>query len=262
MRKLAFLLSFLLLCQSAFAGVDFDEVDDLLSCGSDTSLDNLGSLSYYVRFIADDGGEGDLGSLIHKSVSGTTIKSFRIENRGGASGTATLTMTATYTGVILSVTPGDNSITFGAEHSAIFAWGGLGATPHIYVDGVEVASYRLQQAGTTAESTDASGTFTIGARVDGAQVFNGIIREVAVWTSEVTAGEANHLHNARTRHLPLQIQPSNLRAYWTLDDEEEGTSADGDTFSDKLAGTNTCTGDDGANNTGLTAKAESVLSYP
>ena len=44
--------------------------------------------------------------------------------------------------------------------------------------------------------------------------------------------------------------------------EPDGTSADGDSFLDKSSNANSCTGDDGAGNTGLTALAESVLSYP
>jgi hypothetical protein len=49
--------------------------------------------------------------------------------------------------------------------------------------------------------------------------------------------------------------------YWPLDNQPDGTAADGDTYRDRV-GTNNGTGSDGANNTGLTNIAEKVLSYP
>lgn len=260
-KIISILICLMLLCSPGWSGVDFDSTDDILSCGSGSSLDNLGSFSVYVRFVADTGGEGNLGAFFHKSPAGSTVKSFRIENRGGASGTATVTMTAVYTGVPLSVTPSDNSITFGQETTAIFSWGGLGTTPHIYINGVE-PSYRLQQAGTVAETSEATNNFSIGAREDGSQTFDGIIRELAVWTEPISAAEAVLIHNSQTRYLPLQIQPSALNAYWVLADQPDGSSGDGKVFLDMTPNANTCTGNDGANNTGLTAKAEGVLTYP
>jgi len=66
--------------------------------------------------------------------------------------------------------------------------------------------------------------------------------------------------------IAKQIQPSNLRLYWPLDEVADGTSADGSTFRDEedgdKDGDKDGTGDDGANNTGLTARAGEVLSYP
>jgi hypothetical protein len=47
-----------------------------------------------------------------------------------------------------------------------------------------------------------------------------------------------------------------------MDDQEAGTSADGDTVRDLSGNGNNGTGNDGADNTGLTWTQETVLSYP
>ena len=101
----------------------------------------------------------------------------------------------------------------------------------------------------------------IGSRDDG-NFFEGTYSEFAIWTSILTDAEIPMLYNAKVKGLPLQIQPSNLEMYLPLDDLPSGTSADGDTFVDRTGNGFDGTGDDGANDSGLTVVGEDLLSYP
>jgi len=135
--------------------------------------------------------------------------------------------------------------------------GAVDADPVSVINGVLQNTTELDIP-TGTISPDTTGTFSI---YDGGAASPGVVHEVAVWTTVLTQAQMEQLTIARTRHMPLQINTANLLAYWVLDDEEEGSSADGDTFRD-YKGTHTCTGNDGANNTGLTARAEQAVSYP
>jgi len=123
----------------------------------------------------------------------------------------------------------------------------------LYVDGTNTATVAISIVSTT--------DFNIGKRGDGV-FLNCIVTDVAIWTTVLTDAEISLLADSKIKRIPLQIQSSSLVVYLPLDDEEDGSSSDGDTFRDLSGNGNNGTGDDGANNTGLTAKAEEVLSYP
>jgi hypothetical protein len=91
--------------------------------------------------------------------------------------------------------------------------------------------------------------------------FSGLFNDFSVWKTDLSDAEINQLYNSRIKYLPLQIKAVNLMAYWPMDDGANGTSADGDTVRDLSGNGNNGTGDDGANNTGLTWQAEGILSY-
>ncbi len=137
-------------------------------------------------------------------------------------------------------------------------------TAKIYVNGVEKDSVAVANE----PIYDApAGRFFIGAGGDAGggleDPFEGIVTECAAWDVELTVNEIKLLANSRVKRMPLQIRPANLKVYYPLNDQPDGTSGDGDTFVNRVSpGTVDGTGDNGANNTGLTAKAEEVLSYP
>lgn len=137
-----------------------------------------------------------------------------------------------------------------------------GNTGFVYVDNVEVASGSLAAINNMATFTNdflVGALNNVGAPLD---YYLGDLDELAIWTQALSANERANLASSRIKYMPLQIQPANLKAYWPMDDEPDGTSADGDTLRDLSGNGNDGTGDDGANNTGLTWKAEEVLSYP
>lgn len=129
-------------------------------------------------------------------------------------------------------------------------------TSILYKNGVQIGTIT-----TMAATIDSSRDMVIGNRYDINRDYDGTINEVAIWSVVLSQSEIDQLYNSQVKRMPLQIQPSNLEGYWALDEEEDGSSADGDTFRDLSGNGIDGTGNDGANNTGLTAKAEEILSY-
>ena len=128
----------------------------------------------------------------------------------------------------------------------------------MYVDGVE-CSYDLTTNGTGSEDAH-DGTWQIGARsADDSVNFDGDIWECYYFDKVLSQAEITLLASSKVKRIGLQI--SNVLAYFPMDDEPDGTSFDGDTVSN-YAGSINGTGVDGGNDAGLTAVAESVLSYP
>lgn len=109
----------------------------------------------------------------------------------------------------------------------------------------------------------------IGARTASASTYNasltefftGRISEFAIWNIALTTDEIEIIGNSYIKQMPLQVQSSNLVTYVPMDDSNDGTSGDGQSYVDLSGNNNNPTGNDGANNTGLTNKAEEVLSY-
>ncbi len=82
-----------------------------------------------------------------------------------------------------------------------------------------------------------------------------IISEYSAWNIALSATEISQLYIGGLRRLPLQIQSSKLVLDLSLDDVPDGQNADGRTFRDLSGNGNDATGDDGANNTGMTGLA-------
>jgi hypothetical protein len=88
--------------------------------------------------------------------------------------------------------------------------------------------------------------------------------EIAIWQASTvfTTTEIANLASSYTKRIPTQIRLANQIFYLPTDDQEAGSAANGDTVRDLSGNANNGTGDDGANNTGLTWSEEKVLSYP
>lgn len=127
----------------------------------------------------------------------------------------------------------------------------------IFIDSVGTGS----PVSTSGSITDGTAELEFG-RYNSSNPFDGILSDVVFYSVVLSQAEINQLYNSRIKYMPLQIQPSNFIGYWPMNDGSDGTSADGDTIRDLSGNGNDGTGDDGANNTGLTWKAEEVLSYP
>lgn len=125
----------------------------------------------------------------------------------------------------------------------------------LWFDGVIVATSSAQ---TNCAEDAGSGNFHIGTSEFGGgpeREFDGIISDVAVWDRVLSDEEIQLYYNSKKKRFILQA-PTNLLAYYPLDDEEDGTSIASDTFVNMdTPGTFDCTGNSG------TAVAEEVLSY-
>lgn len=243
--------------------IDFDAIDDLINAGSGASIDDLGPLTWMAWIYPRTKGDSDFPRIISKGDGGAgniARHDFFIED--GAGDTRSLVFFIDGA-TDLSAHTEDNVITYNQWQFVAVTWDGstTAVNIHIYVNGLEVASYQLQQNGASL-SSDASYDLLLGNWVNGTRSFDGLISEKAVWNVELNADEIAQLYNPKIKGMPLQVQPANLVVYWPMDDGPDGSSADGDTVRDLSGNGNNGTGDDGANNTGLAWKAEEVLSYP
>ena len=221
------------------AGIDFDGGDDYVNGSITPITDTVCTLSAWIN--PDSGGENNEGRIVSISTPGY--------------GTLFLWPNSRIKAAFANSYPNENNSVSSTTYS-IGSWQHVLVTydnasaPKIYLNGVEVSySSRSFAGAVTADPAN----FIIGTNdTDGTYTFDGKIAEVAVWDVALTPTEIAQLANAQIKDMPLQIQPSNLKGYWPMDDGPEGTSADGDTVRDASGNGNNGIGNDGANNTGLT----------
>ena len=248
------LLVFLLWCGVAEAGLDLDGADDFVSVGAQAELNvqNYTVACWYkssgitgsteAETVFENSGTGGFALNVHQNNIGTRDNNDVACWVNDGSWKSTSTSSDTLTTNVWS-------------HIACTLGSG---TIRLYVNGAEINS--TGSIGTVAYTSTA---VYIGKDAGGADTYSfGQVNECAMWDVALTATEMSQLYNSKMKRLPLNIDPTNLIGYWPLDDEEDGSSGDGDAFADMSTNRNNGTGDDGANNTGLTAKAEEVLSYP
>jgi len=238
------LLIMMLVCCSAWAGVEFDGTDDYVDCGSDASLevaDNF-TISFWMKADTTGGwrgmvqkGRDDVNDYFGVWLSGTTLyfgtnktdESANLLSGGSISTNIWYYITAVYDGI----------------------------NKRVYTNGI------LAGGPTAAGVGNSSKNLSIGRALGVSEYHDGQITEVAIWNTVLSAQQIKNLANSRVKGLPLQFERDNLMGYWPLDDEKSGTSGDGDTFRDLSGNANHGTGVDGANNTGLTCRGER-LTYP
>ena len=147
---------------------------------------------------------------------------------------------------------------------------GLNAWYHVCVTAdIGADSYLLYASGSSAATSgsttisslfDSSSNVNIGSGKDGTDDrFTGKIDDVRIYNRVLSAVEILEMASDRLKYGPIT---NGMVGYWPLDDQPDGTSFDGDTAVDRSGTGNNGTGVDGDNNTGLTAGASSLLSYP
>ena len=246
-----------LICSPALAGITFDKVDDLLTCGAtdDIMEENVAlTISAWIKPVSTglNGGGRIIERLATDGNPGVVFHMINTDTlRFLVAGTTNLVRTAS-----------NSSVTLNAWNHVLVTWDGstTAANVSIYVNGT-VTTYQTTTNGVTI-ADNSTETVKIGDTSIANRTFDGIITEIAVWQVVLTAQEIATLALSRVKGMPLQIQPASLDAYWPLHEEEDGSSADADTFINYGTTSHTCTGDNGANNLGLSATAESVLTYP
>lgn len=224
MRKLT--LAFILLSlfvqslHTAWAGVDFDATDDILACGAtDDVLTENGAVTIYARVTPEGDPENNDGYIVTRTSQGTNDRvAFHISSASeqldffvaGNSYVARQSNTSAFS--------------HNVEQVWIMTWDGsaTGTNIHIYVNGSEV-SYVSSSDGATIYDNSTQ-TLRIGNADTGARTFNGIIHEVALWNSVLSANEIAQLSASGPKRLPLQISPSNLKRYYSLDECSDGAS--------------------------------------
>lgn len=258
MKKLFILLS--LLCAiPCFSGINFDRSDDGVSVG-DVAVESGAGLTI-LAVLSPQTIDYDFGGIFTKyttgadcandcgpnfEVNGTTargrlrlaIRQLTVWNEWETSAT------------FLSLnTPVSVAVTYDEVSDPIF-----------YVNGTEVAS--TQVAGVANPPIpNTTVTAYIGAYDNPpGDTCDCTVSQVYVWDEVLTANEIVQVSSASLKRFPIQVNSSNLIACWEFDDQPSGTSASGDTVVNRC-GSNNGTGDDGADNVGLTWEADQKLSY-
>lgn len=128
----------------------------------------------------------------------------------------------------------------------------------VYKDGVLDSNGASNPAAYTAGIFSANSPTTIGSYLNGStpnRMFDGVISDVCVWDSALTASEVALIYNSKIKGICRQVQSSNLQLYCALDDCPQGTDNCSTDFvcspGSPMTPTNTPSG-----------SPEEVLSYP
>ena len=260
-RQTALIAALALAVLPCWSGVDFDgaSTGDQILVSHDTSLVATSAVTISIWFKTDQATQ--YGLLFGKSNSATHSSpwyDYGLLQLGHSSRVIQFKLDG---GEATSLS-GEFSV--GTWHHIVGTWDKNvdGGSIDIFLDGSEV-SY-LSHGTQTTDIVDGGQDAALGAVAvsQTSDTYDGKIAQITGWNVRLSDEQIMSLADSKLRRMSLQIQPDNLMIYLPLDDEADGTSGDGDTFRDGSGNGNDGTGDDGANNTGLTAKAEEVLSYP
>lgn len=184
-------------------GRTFDSIDDLINCGSNAILDDLGASSFVFWINPTSLGELNAGRLIHKRTVTDDVAGLIISLTNDAP-TATLYFARDYVTTDLFVVAADSVITLGQWQMATVTWDGstTATNVHIYINDSEV-TYQTQTDGVGNLVSDAAYDLIIGNTPAGARTYHGTIGEVLVYKNHIlTAGEVKQIYNStRWRYL-------------------------------------------------------------
>lgn len=250
MKNIILCFLYLLLASPTFATVYFDGSDDAVTISDQAAFRNMSALTISV-WMNRSGTGGGGNRLVSGWNDGTNQKVYQlyINNTSPAVELNCDTTDVNYQPF--------HALSNGTWYHLAAVY--TGETVYLYVNGTEIGN-STTPSGDIVNETSGLG---IGSQPDKTSfgMFNGYISDVAIWNTNLSADEIKILALSRVKGIPKQMQPANLILYLPLYDYPDGTSGDGDTFYDDVSRYQ-FTGDDGANNTGLTATAEAVLSYP
>jgi len=244
------LILFLLFATPCLSGIVYDGVDDGITSASASINLNAGTLCMKMNpnFALNQSGsnyqifdsDGARHAFYFNSSATVDIQMFndgRVTNFSGVTGGS------------------------GQMYTLCFVYNKTGNVQKLYVDGVE------QTADTPSGvwgSTAFGASFFSGIRfASPLSSLNGTVHEVSTWSSNLTTQQILSYHNSGIRRIPCQLDSVNLLNYWEISDGSDGSSADTNSLK-SICGSRSdnATADNGANNTGLTWEAETVLNYP
>lgn len=247
-----------------FSGIQFDGTDDRVVITTSpffTASATAMSISMWV-FTDNTRFNGTLEILVDSSTGDPSTNDgfwVGLEDRGGGMATNGIRFViSTVAGDFIDINSNDDVI---------------GASPqwyHIVVtyDGVSAAKIYINTIDQTFDAVGGSGNFVpengtlyLGALNNNSFNFDGIMDEVIFYETALSAEEITQLYAPRLKTMGDQVSPTDRILDYRMDDDSIGSSADGVTITDYSKNGNDGTGDDGANNTGLTFEA-GPLSYP
>ncbi|HET6456010.1 MAG TPA: LamG-like jellyroll fold domain-containing protein [Armatimonadota bacterium] len=205
------------------AGVDFDTVDDVLSCGSAADIDNMTPMTITWRMRLDGNGESlTLGGII--LVKGNVAYSdfTALRQRGSADDL----------NFIVNGTSGEISQAWSISTSTVpktyvLVWDGgiANDSVRLWENGVQKAQ-GAYGGSTIGTQDDAAGNLCIGNRdSDTARTFNGVLSCVAIWKAVASANDIAILGaGGGCRQAVRQTSMGTPLRFWPMDDGVHGVA--------------------------------------
>ena len=205
--------------------MQFDGVDERISCGNDASLQITTNLT--VSAWVNGAAQGDKG-IVSKHDSGSNNRAWFMASHFSVSDKPYIQLDADGTGANVkryrsSITAFDSTV-----HHIAFTF--APNDPQIYVDGVRDTSVTKELDGTVNALYNTPQEVLIGALLVGGSAsgfsFNGLINDVAIFNATLTETDISNIYNGGTKNdLRNHAKAANLVAYWLMGD------GDGDTIS-------------------------------
>lgn len=208
-----------------------------LQCGSDPSLDDLGSKTVALWLTVNV--HADWSAIIWKQgATGWHVYQGSLEKR--------IDTKIKCTGNNI-LPQWKNAYVLGTRAHIIFTYdGSLNAAGCKLYKNNSLVTQTQTQDGTGSVQSDAANDFKVGGS-------NYTINDVYIFDRVITASERALLYNSKIKGIGLQF--AGCRGYWPTNDEPDGVGCDGATFLDLSSYGNHATAISG------TAKAEDILSY-
>lgn len=255
MNRKLLIFSFLLFSAlSVKAGVEFDGTTGYIRIAA-PSFSQLTTQTWSFWIKPDTGGGGNLGRIIHLRDNVSGLPSIVMAN-SSAFGSQTIRFEYGATGNFVVRVAVSSTIVFGLWNHVSVSYNGSTLTtvdPRIFVNGVEVAINPAFNSTTgTPNPTLATGSVYIGNRSDGIRTFDGTIDDVRVYNRILSDAELESLGKAQTR----LVITDGLVAWWKLDEQIDGATAQGATALDSSGNGNTGSGSGGPD------YRNGILNYP
>jgi hypothetical protein len=188
----------------AGGGLSFDGVDDIVNCGSGTTLDNLAAITAAAWIKPTDMGEGGFGRIVVKNANGTAGWEFM------TSATNQLTFNVDYATTDLKRRTNANTIATGVWQHVAVTWDGstTAANARVYVNGAEVG-YDITTNAAGARVNDGTSNLYLGNLADTTRTFKGVLDDVRVYNGILSASEILAIYQAG---LGYPLAPSGLSA--------------------------------------------------
>lgn len=178
----------------------FDGVNDYVNVGSPASLDNIGNgtngngLTVSAWIFPRSDGQNAGGTIVGKGATGPTNGWYFAFSQTGLHG---LVFIVDYDSGDLTKRCSGTPLSLNAWSHVMLTWDGStnASNAHIYINGLECASYDVNNNGVTTRQPDESTEFSIGNLSDVNRTFDGTLDEVRVYNRILPAAEVRQLYN-------------------------------------------------------------------
>jgi len=226
---------------TAFASTlsaSFDGTDDYLAVGS--SYD-LGTLSLWFKSDATITKSSSTKALVGFTGVSTYAVYASIQTGGNVTGAVTDELITLYTGDwAYSYSSSSGSINTDWHHLAV-RW--TGSDYEIYLDGTQVKNDDGQVVGDQSKAKIPISSFDVGIRNGSDRAFDGLIDEVAIWSTPLSASATADLYNSG---VPSDLTSLSPNGWWRMGENDSGSNgATIGTVTDQGSGGNNGTGTNG-----------------